>query len=321
MSQIEQIDRVEAMRRAETIRSGMVGYAMAMQAIGEAYEARDWVALGHKDWDTYCEKEFSEKRLKLTRDQREQAVLAFRGAGMSIRAIGSVLGVSPGTVHGDLAGVQDRTPDTVTGADGKSYAASRPAVSSDSPKTPSGGVPEEGAPVSGAPAGPVAVPAEDGSGTQSTPADPPTPSDADGDTKGPVRAGADVGQPEQDHRDANPGEADGGGRLDGDPSAAVGAPTPAATQTDPAEGSPQDSAGSVDGREQQGPTGVSSPAAPVPVPSWLVAITNVITAVHDLDEEDPNPAAVGAEDDLAAELGSAVSMLTRWYRRMHEARL
>jgi hypothetical protein len=109
MSQIEKPDVIGATRRAETIRAGMVGYVEAMAAIGEAYEQRDWVTLGHKDWDTYCEKEFSEKRLKLSRDQREQAVLAFRGAGMSIRAIGSALGISTNTVSSDL--YQTDTPD------------------------------------------------------------------------------------------------------------------------------------------------------------------------------------------------------------------
>jgi hypothetical protein len=46
----------------------------------------------------------------------------------------------------------------------------------------------------------------------------------------------------------------------------------------------------------------------------------VCTAVHDLDEENPATAAAGAEDDLAGELGSAITIATKWYRRMQEAK-
>jgi hypothetical protein len=126
-TEIERPDKVSAVRRAETIRSGMIGWHEAQVALGEAFEARDWVTLGHKDWDTYCEKEFSEKRLKLTRDEREQAALAFRSAGMSVRAIGSALNVDPKTVRNDLArGGENSPPAAVVGTDGKTYAATKP---------------------------------------------------------------------------------------------------------------------------------------------------------------------------------------------------
>lgn len=130
MSQIEKPDVIGATRRAETIRAGMVGYVEAMAAIGEAYEQRDWVTLGHKDWDTYCEKEFSGKRLKLSRDERELAILAFRGAGMSVRAIGSALGIPKSTVADALDDVSGsgHLPDEVLGSDGKRYPASPPTV-------------------------------------------------------------------------------------------------------------------------------------------------------------------------------------------------
>lgn len=121
MSEIERPDTVGAHRRAETIRDGMRGYATAMEAIAEAFEARDWMTLGYKSWDEYCEKEFSEKRLKLNREQREQAVLAFRGAGMSTRAIAAALGVDDKTVRNDLAGAEFSAPGSVLGVDGKTY--------------------------------------------------------------------------------------------------------------------------------------------------------------------------------------------------------
>jgi hypothetical protein len=159
MSQIEKPDVIGATRRAETIRAGMVGYVEAMAAIGEAYEQRDWVTLGHKDWDTYCEKEFSGKRLKLSRDERELAVLAFRGAGMSIRAIGSALGVSHPTVLNDLrSGGQDLPPGDITGTDGKTYPASQPAADTAGPESQADTEPAEPqAPVdSPQPSGPAA---------------------------------------------------------------------------------------------------------------------------------------------------------------------
>lgn len=125
--EIERPDVVGATRRAETIRESMRGYVVGMDTIGEAYEKRDWVTLGHGSWDEYCEKEFGEKRLKLSREQREQAVLAFRGAGMSIRAIGSALGLPKSSVADVLAQVSEpgHLPDSVTGADGKTYAPTR----------------------------------------------------------------------------------------------------------------------------------------------------------------------------------------------------
>lgn len=125
--EIERPDRVGAYQRLETIREGMRGFANAWDAMADAYEHRDWVTLGYPDWDTYCEKEFTERKLKLKGEARERAVLSLRNAGMSIRAIGSALGVSTGAVHGDLTGVQERTPAAITGADGKTYPAAKPA--------------------------------------------------------------------------------------------------------------------------------------------------------------------------------------------------
>lgn len=107
-------DTVGAHRRAQTIRDGMLGYLAAQQAIGEAFEAKDWMTLGHASWDEYCEKEFSEKRLQLTRDQREEAILAFNGLGMSVREIGSALGLPKSTVHNALKPPPPKRPDPDT---------------------------------------------------------------------------------------------------------------------------------------------------------------------------------------------------------------
>lgn len=103
MSDIEKPDVIGATRRAETIRIGMVGWAAAQDAIAEAFEAKDWVTLGYKSWGEYVEKEFAEKRLKLTRDQRSEAVEVFRLVGMSQREIAATLDVSRNTVAKDVA--------------------------------------------------------------------------------------------------------------------------------------------------------------------------------------------------------------------------
>jgi hypothetical protein len=126
MTEIVKADKVEAHRRAELIRVGMVSYAQTLETIAESFAARDWVTLGYGSWDEYVDKEFAEKRLKLDGDRRREAAEALRLTGMSTRAIGSALGVSHQTVANDLAsGGQNLTPAPVAGADGKTYPATR----------------------------------------------------------------------------------------------------------------------------------------------------------------------------------------------------
>lgn len=65
-------------------------------------------------------------RRQLDQSARGSLVAQMRIRGMSIRTIAQALGVSRETVRRDLAGDTSVSPETVTGADGKSYAASRP---------------------------------------------------------------------------------------------------------------------------------------------------------------------------------------------------
>ncbi len=64
-------------------------------------------------------------RRHMTRELRQEIVAELRADGKSVREIASSVGVSPATVHADLStpGVQNRTPETVTGLDGKTYPA------------------------------------------------------------------------------------------------------------------------------------------------------------------------------------------------------
>lgn len=66
-------------------------------------------------------------RRHLTREQRRELVATLRADGWSLRRIGEKLNVDPVTVRNDLAGVENSTPETVTGQDGKQYPAHRPA--------------------------------------------------------------------------------------------------------------------------------------------------------------------------------------------------
>ncbi|MFE3326844.1 hypothetical protein [Streptomyces sp. NPDC059176] len=111
------------------------------QLIREAYTSRTWAVLGYDTWDAYCTAEFGETRLKLPREERQEVVASLRDSGLSMRAIGAATGVSHTQISKDLksAGVNPSgnaagqgdsgfTPAAVTGLDGKSYAASRPAT-------------------------------------------------------------------------------------------------------------------------------------------------------------------------------------------------
>lgn len=95
------------------------------QLVVAAYQGRAWEALGHGSWDDYCRAEFGSARLRLPREERAEQVASLRDAGLSIRAIAAATGTSVGTVHDDLSGVQNRTPDVepkaITGIDGKTY--------------------------------------------------------------------------------------------------------------------------------------------------------------------------------------------------------
>ncbi|OKI14184.1 helix-turn-helix domain-containing protein [Streptomyces sp. CB03911] len=63
--------------------------------------------------------------LRLPREERQEIVASLRESGLSARAISAATGVSEPTVRRDLAGASNDAP--VTGRDGKTYAATRPA--------------------------------------------------------------------------------------------------------------------------------------------------------------------------------------------------
>lgn len=123
--------REAAQQLTERIRGTLQG---AWEDICTAYTRQAWSALGYPSWDAYCHAEFNHQQMiRLDREQRQEIVAEMRGAGMSTRAIGSALGVDHKTVVGHLrTSVGENSPtdcpaaSTVTGVDGKRYAASRP---------------------------------------------------------------------------------------------------------------------------------------------------------------------------------------------------
>lgn len=71
-------------------------------------------------------------RRSLSREQRRELVARLRSDGMSLPRIAKTVGVSLGTAHADVQAFRTESlPDRVIGADGKSYAASRPQPAAD----------------------------------------------------------------------------------------------------------------------------------------------------------------------------------------------
>lgn len=117
------LDRARAL--TDRIKVAVEGTWLLIQ---EAYTSRAWSHLGYTSWDAYCTAEFGTSRLQLPREERQEVVASLRESGLSVRAIASATGVGYGTVQREVASSGD--PDgsrLIQGADGKSYAAARPA--------------------------------------------------------------------------------------------------------------------------------------------------------------------------------------------------
>lgn len=239
---IDRPDTIGAHRRAETVRNGMLGWLAAQDALIEAAEKRDWATLGYKDWDTYCEKEFSERRLKLNRDDRERAVLAFRHAGMSVRAIASAMGLPPSSVGDVVKQVSElgHLPAEITGTDGKTYPATKTAA----------GVAEASPPADGGHDGPSAF---SGASPAAGDGDPPSSSAVTPELTGLTSPGP-VTQPPAptgDEADVQPSRSEGARPTAGEGATHVPEPAPeedghAPTSTSVGPSSSDDSRGDTD---------------------------------------------------------------------------
>jgi len=79
-----------------------VGVEAVWHLITEAYTSRAYIALGYRNWDDYCTREFGTSRLRLPREERAEVVASLRESGLSIRAIASATGLDKKTVNRDV---------------------------------------------------------------------------------------------------------------------------------------------------------------------------------------------------------------------------
>lgn len=287
MTAVSRLDKAGATRRAQSVRDGVNAVNDLIGTIVEIEERQDWLLLGYKGWGDYFEAEFGPNQLRLSQEQRGVIVAVLAASGMSRRKIARWLGVDEKTLRNDAKGAEK---------------SALPAANAQV-KTSAGGKPVEGEPaVSGSPEGPDRASDSDASGSAAGVgvADPPSPA-------APQAPPVEI-----------PGDAEDEGPTGGEPSGVAGAATPA-TQTGPDGPAPVDSSSSVDGREQRQAEGVSVAAAPGPeIPSWLHAITAVVTTVHELIKEDPATVGSVIAADLAEEFGSTYDLFHDWYLRMQD---
>ncbi|MFI6759388.1 hypothetical protein ACIBF5_09630 [Micromonospora sp. NPDC050417] len=118
--------------RAARIRQGIRDYLETVAEIALAWERRDWETLGYATWDAYVAVEFGADRLRLPAEHRQRAVAGLRLAQMSQRAIAAALDIPQSTVRDDLTRARlsgsTQLPERVTGLDGRSRPAERPAA-------------------------------------------------------------------------------------------------------------------------------------------------------------------------------------------------
>lgn len=247
MNDIEKPDRVAAHRRAETIRSGIAGFAEAKTAIAEAFEAHDWITLGYTTWGDYCKKEIG-NRLKMPRADRDLAIQAFRELGMSVREIAEALELAKSTV-------QDALKPPPPKPSGSGHLTELPA-------DPLDDISDEAKAAIQARLAEQAAVGETPQLPQEPPIDRSGPQSAAGVADDPSRAGDGEGRSEPDHRDPHPGADDAG------PSSSAQPPTDSlgeslGDEVDAQGPSPEGPSAPADERGPQDRAGVSPPAVPV----------------------------------------------------------
>lgn len=140
----------EAHRVTEDIRHNAKSFseyrARMMQAVERAKAGSAHIALGYRSWTAYLSEVLGEEPMRLARSERQDMVRMLSDEGMSTRAIAPIVGASHETVAQDrTAGVRNltpnpapefvdtrtgeiheksapgKTPEKITGADGKQY--------------------------------------------------------------------------------------------------------------------------------------------------------------------------------------------------------
>lgn len=112
---VVEYDRAAAERRAERIQLRLDtiadNYAAVMPMIRDSIEKRDDIALGYNGVSAYISDRFGHSLQRLGITVRREVHRELEAAGMSVRSIAKVTGVSKSTVADDISGVQNRTPE------------------------------------------------------------------------------------------------------------------------------------------------------------------------------------------------------------------
>lgn len=91
------------------------------ELIVRAYRGQAWQALGYVSWEDLRAAEFSQARFWESIEARRERVSRFIDAGLSTRAIGSVLGIDQRTVRRDLAGAANAAASERSTREGADY--------------------------------------------------------------------------------------------------------------------------------------------------------------------------------------------------------
>ena len=76
----------------------------AHEVLIDLWVGRAWEALEYPNWEAYCKAELGDMLMvKLPPTQRREAAERMKAAGMSYRKIAAPFGVSPASIHADLA--------------------------------------------------------------------------------------------------------------------------------------------------------------------------------------------------------------------------
>jgi hypothetical protein len=101
--------RRQAALRVWDIRKGLAGYAELLGLIRQAYDARDWHALGYGNWEGYVAGEYGAQLGRVRREDLPEVVRELAPT-MSVRAIAPVVGASKSTVARLAAAAEPTVP-------------------------------------------------------------------------------------------------------------------------------------------------------------------------------------------------------------------
>lgn len=136
---VDLLDAPSALRLARQITSQIervnIEVGALVEVVADALAGRAWVALGYGSWADLVDGMGWEFRPRTSTDRAALAQV-FRESGMSLRAIGKVVGASKSTVERDLDQLshlgQLDGPEQVHTTDGKTYPATRPPLATNS---------------------------------------------------------------------------------------------------------------------------------------------------------------------------------------------